>query len=354
MPLLSAIDAASPAFARMKAMLLRPFRVKTWIKIGFIGWLAGGIASSGGNFNYRTPSFPSGGEGGGDTWKKISDAIHSFHLADYIWIIVAAAVVFLAISLVLTYLFCRFRFILFDTVMSGNAAIGRGWHRYRAQAKRYFGFWVIYTLVGWLLFIAVAGLPLWRAYKNGVFRNEPSLTQIFALIGTIILGAVLLALLGAIITTFANDFIVPLLALDDLRVGHAWFTLKEWIAKEPLAWAGYLGMKLVFSIGFAIATGIVAVIVIGVLAIPAVILLILGVALFKSAGAVAVVIGILLAVVLGLAFFVFCMLFTLFISAPGVVFFQSYSLYFLGGRYAKLGALLWPGPPPMQPASPRT
>jgi hypothetical protein len=35
-----------------------------------------------------------------------------------------------------------------------------------------------------------------------------------------------------------------------------------------------------------------------------------------------------------------------FVSTPALVFFQSYALYFLGGRYPVLGALLWRSAPP--------
>lgn len=39
---LSAIDAFGPAFARVGAMLFRPFRLGVWLKMGLIGLLGGG------------------------------------------------------------------------------------------------------------------------------------------------------------------------------------------------------------------------------------------------------------------------------------------------------------------------
>jgi hypothetical protein len=41
---LSAIDAFGPAFARVRAMLFRPFRLGTWLKMGLIGLLGGGMS----------------------------------------------------------------------------------------------------------------------------------------------------------------------------------------------------------------------------------------------------------------------------------------------------------------------
>jgi hypothetical protein len=46
----------------------------------------------------------------------------------------------------------------------------------------------------------------------------------------------------------------------------------------------------------------------------------------------------------------FCLL--LILTAPISVFFTSYALYFFGGRYPKLAALLWPQPMPPAPISP--
>jgi hypothetical protein len=39
----------------------------------------------------------------------------------------------------------------------------------------------------------------------------------------------------------------------------------------------------------------------------------------------------------------------LILTAPISVFFTSYALYFFGGRYPKLAALLWPSPIPPAP-----
>jgi hypothetical protein len=56
---LSALDAFSPAMARVSAMLFKPFRLGIWLKMGFIGLLGGGVARfSSGNLNFRGPMFP--------------------------------------------------------------------------------------------------------------------------------------------------------------------------------------------------------------------------------------------------------------------------------------------------------
>jgi hypothetical protein len=58
MPRLSAIDAVTRAIERTKAMPLRPFRFKTWMLMGIIGWLAG--EGGGASFNFGIPTGPHG------------------------------------------------------------------------------------------------------------------------------------------------------------------------------------------------------------------------------------------------------------------------------------------------------
>src|SRR5262249_27112834 len=148
---LSAIDAFSPAIARVQSMLFRPFRLATWIKMGFIGVLGGGLTTVG-SMNFHGPSGPSRGSGGDmprNPIYEIQRAMRSVHLADYFHIIVAVLAVVLVIALIFLYINSRFRFVLFDSVISGKPTVGRGWRQYASQANRYFGFWLVFRLVAW-------------------------------------------------------------------------------------------------------------------------------------------------------------------------------------------------------------
>ncbi|HZD95569.1 MAG TPA: hypothetical protein VE133_15000, partial [Candidatus Sulfotelmatobacter sp.] len=174
---LSALDAFGPAMARVNAMLFNPFRLSTWLKIGFIGMLGGGVARFSGSFNFRGPMVPDFPKGDfpKDPFTEIHNAIRSIHLADYVHIIVAVLIAIVVISLIFLYLFCRFRFVLFDSVISGEAVVGRGWRRYASQANRYFGFWLVFRLVSWAAIALIVGLPIWNAYKSGSFSSDDSI-----------------------------------------------------------------------------------------------------------------------------------------------------------------------------------
>jgi len=333
-------------------MLFKPFRLGTWLKMGFIGMLGGGLATFSGNMNFRgmQPAGVPRGNFPSDPWYEIQRAMRSVHLADYLHIIVVVLAVILVISLIFLYLFCRFRFVLFDSVVTGQPAVGRGWRQYASQANRYFGFWLAFRLVTLATFALIIGLPLWHAYKSGVFSEDNSLAAFFQIMASIALGAVAAGIVLAVISTLMKDFIMPIMALDDLLLGDAWSVLWKVIASEPGAWAGYLGMKVVFAIGGSIALALgmfVAMLpAMFIIGIPVALLVVPGVfALKAGATAVAVLLFVLAG---GLAAVGFSCLYLMLI-APFTVFFASYAFYFFGGRYPKLGALLWPQSPSPAP-----
>src|SRR6266704_5597965 len=353
MPHRSPIDAIGSAFERTTMMLFRPFRLKTWLKLGFIGWLAGGIITANANFNTGKPTLPQfpHDQFPNDPWAEINRTIQSIHLANflhtYLHVILAILAVIVVISLVFLYLFCRFRFILFDAVVSGQPVIGRGWSRYASQASRYFGFWFVYALVNWAVVALIIGMPIWHAYKSGAFNGDNVLLTFLEVIGTIALGMIAATIVFGIVSTLAKDFIMPLMALDDLPLGEAWSQLWRVISSEPGAWAGYLGMKVLLAIGASIGFFIVFLLAmfafVLVMAIPAGLLILLGVVLMKAVGVVAGIIVFVITALLVAA--AFCCLFMV-LTAPISVFFAAYAFYFFAGRYPKLEALLWPQPTP--------
>jgi hypothetical protein len=352
---LSAIDAIGPAFFRVGTMLFSPFRLRTWLKIGFIGCLGGGLvtaSSGGGNMNFRggfPPQFPK--DKFPEGW-DLSRVLSTIHLADYIHLIMIAIGVAIVFGLIFQYLFCRFRFILFDSIISGEAVIGRGWRNYASQANRYFGFWLVFRLVHWAVMMMIIGVPLWHAYKSGVFSGDNSLSAFFGVFASIALSALLATIVFAVISTLMKDFVMPVLALDDLPLGDAFSAVWRVVVSEPGAWAGYMGMKLLCSVGAAIALTVVLVVAmipaIFIIGIPVGLVILVGVLVAKSLSvAVGVIICIAGALLAAAGFACVVMI----LGAPVVVFFASYAFYFFGGRYPKLAALLWPQASPPSPQS---
>jgi hypothetical protein len=352
---LSALDAFSPAMSRVSSMLFKSFRLRTWLKMGFIGLLGGGVIGSGGNFNFRAPVMhpnrvPSGSGPAGNPLEELGHILRSIHVADYAHAIMIAIVIGVALSLIFLYLFCRFRFVLFDSIITQQPEVSRGWRLYASQANRFFGFWLVFRLVQLGAIALIIGVPLWNAYKSGALSGDGSLYVLLKLAAEIALAAIAAALVFAIISTLMKDFIMPIMALDNLTLGDSWSALWRVVASEPRAWAGYLGMKLLLAIGASIAllvAGTVAVLpALLLIGIPTGILVGIGVLVLKLASLSA---AIPIFVIAGLLAAAGCLCVYMLLTAPISVFFASYAFYFFGGRYPKLGALLWPQPPPVAP-----
>jgi len=351
---LSAIDSIRPALSRVGTMLFKPFRLGAWIKMGFIGLLGGGLATFHMNLNYRTPMFPSQfphGELPEDPLYALQRAIRDIHLADYFHLIVLGLAVITVISLIFLYLFCRFRFVLFDSVISSEPTVKRGWRQYASQANRYFGFWLAFRIVTLAATVIIIGVPLWHAYKSGVFSGDNSIASLLQILASIALSAFAAAAVFAIVSTLMKDFIMPIMALDNLLLGDAWSALWRVIASEPGAWLGYLGMKVVLAVGAGIALGIAGAIALlpalVIIGIPVSLLVVPGIFALKAGATAGAVILFVIAgalVIAGLSCFYMMLI------APLTVFFPAYAFYFFGGRYPKLGALLWPQPVPPAPA----
>lgn len=350
---LSAIDAIGPAFSRVGTMLFKPFRLGTWIKMGFIGLLGGGLVTFSMNMNFHGPIVPPQFPHGNlpeDPFYALQRAIRAIHLADYLHLIVVALAVIVVVSLIFLYLFCRFRFVLFDSVITSQPTVKRGWRQYAPQANRYFGFWLAFRIVTFASMLLIIGVPLWHAYKSGAFSGDDSIVSLFQILASIALSAFAAAAVFAIVSTLMKDFIMPIMALDDLLLGDAWSALWRVIVSEPGAWLGYLGMKVVLAIGAGIALAIAgflallpAFVIIG---IPVSVLVIPGVFALKAGATAGAIILFVIAGALGIAG-LFCLYMML--IAPLTVFFPAYAFYFFGGRYPKLGALLWPQPVPPAP-----
>lgn len=331
-------------------MLFRPFAFKTWMIMGVIGWLGG--EGMGGGFNF---SFPMGGHRPSKPAPAPPGAPGP-HFPTALLVLVIAGIVLVvsAIAVAFIYLFSRFRFVLFDAVLSAHAGIDKGWRSYREQAHRYFWFWVAAGVVMLLIFALALGVPVLLAFRRGVFeKSPPPLDELFALFGIVFLMVVTIAVVVYAFTSVAKDFIVPLMALDDLRIGRAWSALKDMFKAEPWSFAGYLGLKLLMSFVASIALAIPVVLLFFVLVIGGVVVAIFATMVVHAPSSGLIVAAVVFGVLVFMLFLFVLLGLTLFLSAPVAVFFTSYALYFFGGRYPRLGELLWPTPlPPVAPPPP--
>ncbi|HEX5411360.1 MAG TPA: hypothetical protein VFZ27_05820 [Terriglobia bacterium] len=347
--LFSAIDAIAPAFHRTKRQLFQPFRFAFWARMALIALATDEFYSSSGwsGFHYTMPSSRR------DPRYILQSAVqpHWEYLKRYLpWIILGVVLLF-GLAFLWAYVASIFRFILFDSVLTDRCAIREQWRRWASQGFRFF-LWKVCLGLGALLALGVlVGAVILMLVTTRAYLNPGQHIALLVLGGLLaFLLLVGLIVVAALIGLFARDFVVPVMALENVGVIDGWRRVMALLGAEKKAYVGYVLMKVVLVVGSTIIFGILTLIAVILLFIP---ISIAGVGAYffaKSEGLLwglpAITAGIALG---GTALAAICYV-TALISAPAMVFFQAYVIDFFGSRYPELGARL--SPPPAPPASP--
>lgn len=351
---ISAPDVIEPAFRHAKEQLLRPFRFGQWVRLAFVGLLAGEMGSFGGcNFNYplNTPHTPNAPYQGSHAFLGDFPAQFAQHAALFAGLIAALTVIGIGLLVLFIYIGSVMRFILFDSILARECHIRAGWNRRKEPGFRLFVWRLWFMLATLAALLVVIGVPAAGAWAQGWFTHARDHVLGFVLGGIVLFLVFLFVLvLVAVITVMTKDFVVPQMALENIAVMEGWRRLWEWIKNEKGGYAGYIGIKIVLAIGAAIALLIVTLIAMFALVI---IMGLVGVAAFfggKAAGWTWNPYTIALAVVLGCIALAILMFVAAMIAVPVIVFFPAYSIYFFAPRYAPLASLL--SPEPAAPAAP--
>lgn len=349
----SAIDAISPAFDRTKRQLFQPFRFSFWARMALVALASGEFyGSSGwGGLHFTVPGARPGPK---HAFPAVVNPRWEFLVHYLPWIVLGALLLF-AFFIFWMYASSVFRFILFDSVLNARCQIKEGWHRWSSQGVRFF----LWRICLGLAFVAAAGVLSGVAIlilikSGGTVNPRQHIAFLVAFgLGMLLLLACLI-IVTVLIALFARDFVIPVMALEDVGIIEGWRRVIAMLKSEKGAYAGYVLMKVVLVVGSAILFGILTLIAVLIFLIPLSIAGYGGYSYAKSSGLLwhfpAVAVGIILAgaAVAAIAYV------AAFISAPAMVFFQSYVIHFLGARYPALGDRLFPPPsaPPLPDTSP--
>jgi hypothetical protein len=349
----SAVESISPAFARTKQLLFRPFRFGLWARLAVVALITGEAGSVGGGSSIPNLN---NNRGGGD---QLTGAAHFFsepgwdQIQPYLGWIVLGAVLALAVLLLWIYSDSVYRFILLDAVVSGQCRLRDGWRRWREAGRRYFVWVIAFGFGAFLVVGVVAGIPALLAYRAGWFEKpEENLGRLIG--GGILLALVVIAMVAvfAIIDMLGRDFLVPVMAFENVGAMEGWERLLAMMGAEKSAYAVYVFMKIVLAMGSAIIFAIVNLIVILILLIPLGLLGLAGYFIGSGLGITWDLSTELLMAAVGLLAFAGILYVVGFVYAPGLVFFQSYTLEFFAPRYGPLGSKMFPPSPPAKPQIP--
>ena len=334
---ISAMDCITLAFEHTKRQLFKPFRFGQWVRLAFVGLLAGELGS-GGSGNFPTQGNQQAGIPAlGEIFRKIDPAI----LASVITVLVIAGIVVL---IVIAYISSVMRFILFDSVLTRDCRIRAGWNRRQDIGWKYFLWQLGLLFATFAGAVVLIGAPAGFAYGLGWFQAPRAHLAQLIVTGLLMLSLFLFFMIAlALVHVFTKDFVVPQMAFEGIGALEAWRRLWPMIEAEFQGYALYIAMKIILTIVAGIAIGIVGVILGLILAVPAIAIAAAVVIAGKNAGLAWNVFTITAAVLAGcVVFLIFFFLISL-LSVPVMLFFPAYSIYFFAGRYRPLyGALYAP------------
>jgi hypothetical protein len=355
---LSGFEAITPAMERAKRQLFMPFRFRHWARLAIVVMSTGEFAGGGGGsgwsgLNYRLPSGSSGGRHL-SAFFPVPDRLGTTITDYWPWFIAGVIMLFL-LALAFVYVASVFRFVLFDSVVNDRCELVAGWRRWQPQGASYFLWTLGFGFASMLVMFILIGGPILMAWRAGIFSSPGD--HIFFLITwglLLILIGLFLICFSAVATVFAKDFVVPVMALENRGVLDGWRRVLPMLGQEKGAFTIYVLMKIGLAMGSAVLFGIVNFFVIIGMFIPLGLVALIVVLGGAAMGLTWTTFTICMAVLVG-GVFVMVLIYVLsFVSAPAMVFFQSYSLHFLGSRYPRLDIELARTTPPSKipPPSP--
>ena len=351
----SAVDVISTAFEHTMQQLTQPFRWGQWVRLAVLALATGELSSGGGCSNgWSRLGGLSKVPNSSQNFMDPADILRGIDPALIATMILVALIGGLVLMLVWVYVSSISRFILFESVLRKHCdSLSAGWQRWQGPGLSYFWWQLALSFVGLgvaaVLFIPLL-LPVLATLKN---HQQPGPGLILAFLPMVVVFGIF-GLIMLLIAVLAKDFVVPLMAVDRVGVIEGWRRLLEMIKGEKGSYAGYLGMKIVLSIGasvlFGILSGIAAMLVFLPFGIAGAVLVIIG----HSAGLTWNAFTITAAMVAGTIALVVLLFAVALVCVPVAVFFPSYAMYFLAERFPALHARLYPPPhpPELSPIAP--
>jgi hypothetical protein len=351
---ISAVDSITLAVEHTKQQLFKPFRIGQWTKLAFVGLLAGELGSGGCNrANFNLPTHPGAAPHVSfpGSLGKGFPGLGSLGIDPALLFVLVGAVIVAALVIGIIFMFVSsvMRFVLFDSIIARECHIRLNWNRRLGAGWRYFVWKLLYALLTFAGVVILLGIPLGFAFAAGWLRQPKEHVLALVFSGVLLLAAFFVFFVAAaVIFVLTKDFVIPLMALENVTAMEGWRRLWPMMKADAGAYAGYIAMKIVLAIVVGIMIGIAAVIVGLVFAVPTAGLAILAVLTGKAAGMTWNAETITLAIVVGSVLLAIFFYIVSLISVPAIVFFPAYSIYFFAARYPRLAAALYPAAPAVQ------
>lgn len=242
------------AWKRMTQALFRPFDLRKWLVLGFTAFLAGLMDWQGGRSGRSGHSFD------GRDWRDILELpaeAWGWLTGHPLWaaLIFAGVIAILILSVVLTWLSSRGKFMFLDNVFRDRAAVRAPWREFRSAGDSLFVARLLLGAVGFAVFsIYLLGCLL---VLIGMAGSGASGDGILPTVLVMAAGLLLLILAAAFVDICLNDFVVPVMAKRRMTILPAAGVFWDLFRRNTGAFLLY-GL-LIFVLKVAVVTLVVAV-----------------------------------------------------------------------------------------------
>lgn len=323
---MNVVGAIAPAFQYMQSLLFRPFDMRKWLGLGFVvmlGGVGGGLGLPG-NSDDILPNEPMPNMAQVMEWM-------SQHMG---WIVIGG-VILIGLVLLAAWIGSVMQLVYIDQIARNHGAIKEPYARLQPLGTSWF-LWILgFGLASMAAIIVLVVLPL-----VGIFPADNSTTALkgLGIAWSVIVGLVLL--LAILIIGWVGSMFVPVaMYVRGIRVLEAWKAVLPVIKQNPGQMLLLALIMLLLWTAEAIVFGVALLVSALVVAIPAVILYLLGLLICSVAGPSASLLLIILIVVL-LPLLVIAWLYSVNCAIqPVTVFIRAYSMFVLGQAEPELAAI---------------
>jgi phage shock protein PspC (stress-responsive transcriptional regulator) len=350
----SAVDCVQPALQHTRQQLFSPFRWGQWSRLALVGILAAELHVGGCNFGNLGSTSPRAPRRSPNELLPSSSIPSSFppfdpthisqHLGQFIGLIALGIFALVVLGFIFLYISSVFRFILFDSVLRRQCSISEGWQKWHRAGGRFFLWQIVFLISTWLSMAVLVGVPLVLAMAAGWTTDLKEHIVRLAVGAIFLFGLFFVFVVAAIVVqVLAKDFLVPLMALENLDFADGWHRLLAMIRPEKGQYLLYLLLKLALYIAAGILFGIITIVPALFVIVPGVVAGLAG----RASGLGWNVTTVSLAIIFGSMLLAILIYLIALVCVPATVFFPAYALHFFAGRYPTLNALLNPVTTPM-------
>lgn len=236
----SAASAIQPAIDWTRWILFTDGSARKWFALGFCAFLASLGQGGAGNFNFNMPGGQGGRSSGQPEAPSIGSALEWIRSNPELTVIIGVAsfIAFVLVTVLVLWLGSRGKFMLLDGVVRNQGAVREPWRHFVYLGNSLCGFRLLLsfgvTLVG-IAVLVVCGLIAWPDIQAEEFGRNASVAV--ALGATIMIP---LSLIAMVVGLLLEDFIVPIMALRNVRTLDAFSIFRAEIAR------GHIGAIVLF------------------------------------------------------------------------------------------------------------